>query len=58
MAWYPANLVFMEKSLLSQICFISPPKALEPFNIHVSSFSFSPLMLATVKPRYLNVYLV
>ena len=56
MARCAAYLVFMERSLLSQTCFLSSPNALEASDIRVSSSASSLLLLATVEPRYLNLF--
>ena len=55
MVWYTAYIIFMERSLLKQTCFLSLPKALEAFDIHVSSCTSSFLLL-TMEPRYWNLF--
>ena len=52
-----AHLVFMETSLLSQTRFLNPAKALEAFYICMSSSASSLLLLETVEPRYMNLFI-
>ena len=54
---YIARLVFIEMSLLSQTRFLSLLKALEAFDVCVSS-SASSQLLVTVVPRYLNIFIL
>ena len=55
MVRYIAHIVFMERPLSSQTHFLSLSKALEVFDIRVSS-SVSSLLLLLFEFRYLNLF--
>ena len=56
MARYTSHLVFIERSFFRQTRFFSPPKALKTFDILVTSSVSSLLLLATVEPKYLDLF--
>ena len=56
MAPHTAHLILMERSLFNQTRFFSLAKALEAFDIRVSSSASILLLLVTVEPWYFNLF--